>query len=132
MKNFDWYKPCAYDGEQKRRFHAQAKNRLKELAGQLGFIPADYDLRTNAGGVAVSGEVTLHHSALYVQVCQPATGWDSGILIRSCESRKDYTGGPNHFAPLSWLDDIPQLAHRCHAVIKHGKQPWIIGQGARP
>jgi hypothetical protein len=53
------------------------------------------------------------------------------ILIRSCEGRKDYTGGPNHFAPLSLLDDVPQLAHRCRAVIKHGKQPWIIAQGVR-
>ena len=37
MNQFDWYKPCAYDDEQKRRFHTQAKKRLKELAGQLGF-----------------------------------------------------------------------------------------------
>ncbi len=123
MTQFDWYKPCAYDGEQKRRFHAQAKKRLKELASQLGFIPAGHDLRTNAGGVAVSGEITLHAYTLYVQVSQPATGWDSGILIRSCEGRKDYTGGPNHFAPLSWLDDIPQLAHRCRSVLNEGAQP---------
>ena len=63
---------------------------------------------------------TLHGEHLYVQICQPATGWDSGILIRTCEGRKDYTGGANHFAPLSWLDDIPQLAHRCRAVLARG------------
>jgi len=131
MTNFDWYKPCAYDDEQKRRFHREAKKRLKELAGELGFTSAGHDLRTNAGGIAVSGEITLHADTLYVQVSQPATGCDSGILIRSCEGRKDYTGGPNHLCPLSCLDDIPQLAHHCRAVIKNGKQPWIIGQGAR-
>jgi hypothetical protein len=131
MTEFDWYKPCAYDDDQKRRFHREAKKRLKALAAELGFKFQDYDLRTNAGGIAVSGEITLHEARLYVQVCQPATGWDSGILIRGCEGRKDYTGGPNHFAPLCWLDDIPQLAYRCRATIGRGKRPWIIGEGVR-
>jgi hypothetical protein len=78
-------------------------------------------VRSNLGGVAVSGEATLHGQNLYVQICQPATGWDRGILIRTCEGRKDYTGGRNHFAPLSWLDDLPQLAHRCRAVLEGGR-----------
>ena len=63
-------------------------------------------MRSNRGGVAVSGEVTLHGQNLYVQICQPATGHDSGILIRTCEGRKDYTGGANNFAPLSLLDNL--------------------------
>ena len=113
----NWSKPCAYDEAQKRAFHAAGKKRLKALAAELGFERGAFDLRSNQGGVAVSGEVTLHHSELYVQICQPATGWDSGILIRTCKGRKDYTGGRNHFAPLSWLDDLPQLAHRCRAVM---------------
>src|SRR3546814_14054234 len=66
----------------------------------LDFAPASFDLRSNQGGIAVSGEITLHHEHVYVQVCQPATGADSGILIRSCKGRRDYTGGPNNFAPL--------------------------------
>ncbi len=73
--------------------------------------------------IAVSGEVTLHHSALYVQICQPATGLDSGILMRTCQGRKDYTGGRNYFAPLSRLDDIPRLAERCRAVLNEGGRP---------
>jgi len=73
--------------------------------------------------IAVSGEVTLHHEQLYVQICQPATGCDSGILIRTCRGRKDYTGGRNHFAPLSLLDDIPVLALRCSAVLQQGGAP---------
>jgi hypothetical protein len=132
MTPFDWYQRCAYDDEQKTRFHREAKKRLKALAGALGFEPQSYDLRSNAGGIAVSGEITLHHDGLYVQVSQPASGWDSGILIRSCDGRRDYTGGPNHFAPLSWLDAIPRLAQRCRAIMEHGKRPWIIGEGVRP
>ncbi len=123
MTDINWYKPCAYDDGQKRRFHAEARKRLKALAEELRFPPGSYDQRSNQGGIAVSGEITVHHDQLYVQVCQPATGWDSGILIRTCQGRKDYTGGRNHFAPLSWLDDIPQLAHRCRAVLKEGARP---------
>ncbi len=123
MTGIDWYKPCAYDDAQKHIFHATGRKRLKALAAALGFEPESYDLRSNLGGIAVSGEVTLHHSALYVQICQPATGWDSGILMRTCQGRKDYTGGPNTFAPLSRLDDIPRLAERCRAVLYEGGRP---------
>lgn len=120
MKNFDWYKRCAYDGEQKRLFHSTGRKRLGALAEALRFAPGSFDLRSNPGGIAVSGEVTLHHERLYVQICQPATGADSGILTRTCRGRKDHTGSRNHFAPLSWLDDLPQLAHRCRGVMSEG------------
>jgi hypothetical protein len=113
----DWYAPCAYAPEQKRCFHATARTRLRRLAAELGFSSSSYDLRSNPAGIAVSGEITLHHERVYVQVCQPATRADSGILIRSCEGRKDYIGGRNHFAPLSMLDDIPALAARVRAVM---------------
>ena len=113
----NWYLRCAYAPEQKRRFHAAARARLRKLAKALGFAPASYDLRNNQGGIAVSGEITLHHDRVYLQVCQPATGHDSGILIRICQGRRDYTGGRNHFVPLALLDDIPALAARVHAVI---------------
>ena len=116
----DWYTRCAYASEQKQHFHATARARLRKLASALGFPPGTYDLRSNQGGIAVSGEITLHHERVYVQVCQPATGADSGILIRTCEGRRDYTGGRNHFAPLALLDDIPALAGRVRSVMAAG------------
>ncbi|WP_210210531.1 hypothetical protein [Methylocystis hirsuta] len=39
------------------------------------------------------------------------------MLIRSCEGRRDYTGGRNHFAPLSLLDDPETLAEYVRAVM---------------
>ena len=54
---------------------------------------------------------------IYIQVSQPSTGHDSGILIRRCNGRKDYTGERNHFASLSLLDDLPALAGRVNAVL---------------
>lgn len=113
----DWYSSCSYEPDRKRCFHAVARGRLRRLAAELGFPPASFDLRSNRGGIAVSGEITLHHERVYVQVCQPATHADTGILIRICEGRRDYTGGRNHFAPLSMLDDIPALAARVRTVM---------------
>ncbi|MBA3517439.1 MAG: hypothetical protein H0T75_07320 [Rhizobiales bacterium] len=105
-----WDQPCAYDEAQKRRFHATARARLRQLAVELRLPAGSYDLRSNKGGIAVSGEITLHHEAVYVQVSQSAMGGDMGILIRTCRRRRDYTGGANNFAPLGLLDDLPALA----------------------
>lgn len=116
----DWYTSCSYEPDRKRRLHTVARARLRRLAAELGFPRASFDLRSNQGGIAVSGEITLHHERVYVQVCQPATRADTGILIRTCEGRLDYTGGRNHFAPLSMLDDIPALAARVRAVMAAG------------
>ncbi|WP_051133935.1 hypothetical protein [Methylocystis sp. ATCC 49242] len=114
---FDWYRRCAYDGEQKKAFHRRARTALRALAKELRLSEVSYDLRSNRGGVAVSGEITLHHERVYIQVCQPAIGADSGILIRTCEGRRDYDGGRNHFAPLSLLDHPAELAEYVRVVI---------------
>lgn len=113
----DWDRNVAYDGEAKKAFHRQAKKCLKALASELGFAPGTYDLRSNMGGIAVSGEVTLHHDDIYVQVSKGSGGADRGVMVRTCEGRKDYSGGRNHFAPLSWLDSGDgKLARLCRQV----------------
>jgi hypothetical protein len=109
---FDFRKRVSYDPDAKRLFHTHARRRLLELAAALGFAPCAFDLRSNQGGIAVSGEVTLHADRLYVQVSQPATGHDTGILFRSCEGRRDYVGGVNNFASLDLLHRPAELA-RC-------------------
>jgi hypothetical protein len=113
----DWYARCDYNPEIKQRFHTAARARLRRLAKALDFPPGSFDLRSNPGGIAVSGEITLHHADVYVQVCQPATGADSGILIRTCQDRRDYVGGRNHYAPLRLLDDKTALAAEVRAVL---------------
>jgi hypothetical protein len=107
---FDFRKCVAYDDDAKRRFHRETRRRLLELAAALDLKRCDYDLRSNQGGIAVSGEVTLHADRLYVQASQPATGSDTGILFRTCEGRRDYTGGRNHFASLDLLHRPAALA----------------------
>src|SRR5260370_17811202 len=103
----DWYARCAYDPEVKHRFHIAARAQLRRLATTLGLPPGSFDLRSNLGGIAVSGEITLHHDDVYIQVCQPASGADSGILIRISQGRRDYTAGPNHLAPPPPPHDTP-------------------------
>ena len=117
----NWSRPCAYDAAQKQRFHRTAQVRLRRLADALGFAPGAYDLRSNRGGIAVSGEITLHHERVYVQASQSAVaGATTGLLIRTCRGRRDYTGGRNHLEPLSLLDDTPALARRVRQVIDAG------------
>jgi hypothetical protein len=113
---FQWNKSCSYDDEQKRRFHSTVRARLKKLAAELGLPSGTYEIRSNKGGIAVSGEITLHHDRVYVQVSQFAMTSGHGVLIRTCKGRKDYTGGPNHFVALALLDDIPALAASVRAV----------------
>ena len=82
-------------------------------------------MRSNAGGVAVSGEITLHHDTVYIQVSQSSMGPENGVLIRTCEGRRDYTGGRNHFAPLRLLDDTPALAAEVRAVMAKTGSPGL-------
>ena len=113
---FDFRRSASYDSAAKRAFHSRARRQLKYLADALGLAPGAYDLRSNQGGIAVSGEVTLHADRLYVQACQPATGHDTGILFRTCEGRKDYHGGPNNFAALDLLNRPDELARRIQEI----------------
>ncbi|MBA3448357.1 MAG: hypothetical protein H0T56_12260 [Pseudaminobacter sp.] len=113
---FQWHKSCSYDGEQKKRFHLAARARLRKLATELRLPSGTYIIRSNRGGIAVSGEITLHHGRAYVQVSQFALTSGHGILIRTCKGRRDYTGGPNNFVALTLLDDIPAFAACVRAV----------------
>ena len=114
---FDWRQRCAYDGAQKKLFHAKGRAALRALAKELRLSPDSFDVRSCRGGVAVSGEIILHGENVYIQISQPATGADSGVLIRSCNGRRDYEGGRNHFAPLSLLDEPAALASYVRAVM---------------
>ncbi len=60
MANFDWIKPSAHNEPQKHRFHREARKRLQVLAEELFLTRHSYGVRSNKGGVAVSGEITLH------------------------------------------------------------------------
>ncbi len=99
-----------YDAEAKRAFHREARAALAALARQLGLVPDDYDLRINAGGIAVSGEVTLHSEKFYVQISCGIMGPGRKILYRRCKGRRDYCGDRNHFADIALAIDAARFA----------------------
>jgi hypothetical protein len=82
----------------KAEFHKWGKQACKEIATALGLPKGTYDIRSNPGGVAVSGEVTLHAENLYLQL---STGIDFGrgreFMFRRCNGRSDYTGQQNQW-----------------------------------
>lgn len=115
--DFDFRKPVAFDDAAKRRFHLAARRQLQRLAQALGLQRSDFDLRVNKAGIAVSGEVTMHSERIYVQVCQSVLSDENGILFRACAGRRDFSGGPNHFAPLDMLNRPTALARRIRETL---------------
>ncbi len=109
------YSRAAYNAENKAAFHRTCRTLLRGLAAKLNECDCygvHDPIRSNQGGPAVSGEITLHYDKLYVQVSQPAVGtMETGVMFRLCRSRKDYAGLQNNFAPLSMLlpDNVEAL-----------------------
>jgi hypothetical protein len=94
----------------KALYHKIGKQQLKKLAIALDLQSGTYDIRSNKGGIAVCGEITLHTDTLYCQLSQSCLGTGHEILFRSCKGRKDYTGGSNNFASAKCLDNPENFA----------------------
>lgn len=99
----------AYNDAAKREFLRMSEQMAIMLAARMGLNEDQYDVRVNKGGVAVSGEVTLHTDNHYVQFSQSSVNLER-FLVRSCKGRKDYTGGKNHFVNWSALRDMGKVA----------------------
>lgn len=95
--------------ERKVTLHKSGRSWLRYVAEALGLEPGSYDVRSNMGGIAVSGEVTLHGESIYVQLSESCLHPGISIMYRSCKGRKDYTGGSNNFQRLADLVDKENL-----------------------
>jgi len=93
-------KSFSYNESNKDQFHRAGKKALKALATKLELPEGSFDVRSNKGGIAVSGEVTLHSNNLYVQISESFTGRGLQVMFRTCKGRNDYTGGQNNFADI--------------------------------
>ena len=98
----------------KPEFHQKAKKVLRHVAEQLGLKKGEFNIRSNMGGIAVSGEVTLHANDIYIQM----DAWNMGgkFMFRSCKGQRDYTGGTNNW--MFWKDirDIDKAIERFQQV----------------
>lgn len=92
---------CSYEDANKASFRRLALRLLKEVAEIMGLNKGTCDIRYNPGGIAVSGDATLHGEKVYVSL--NADGFSGGILVRSCKGRKDYVGGTNRWFSLDRL-----------------------------
>lgn len=104
MKQDLGYNPTA-----KKQFHTAARRCLNKLAKELSLEKGEFDLRSNQGGIAVSGEVTLHTDWCYVQVSQPFGFRGTEVMYRLCEGRKDYCGKTNNFTSPEVLEERPDM-----------------------
>lgn len=119
---FQWDKSCSYDEQQKKTLSYDGAFKAEEARRRTQSATRQLRCRSNKAGMAVSGEVTLHHACAYIQVGQFGFASGHGILIRTCKGRKDYIGGPNHFVDLTMLDDISALAAAVRAITGIGRQ----------
>lgn len=86
----------------KETLHRSGKRLLKEIAGRLKLPENTYEIRSCKGGNAVMGEVILHSDHLYLQI-HFGSERVLKVLYRSCEGRKDYSGGMNRLESVSGL-----------------------------
>lgn len=95
MVNFD-----TYDAQAKQKFHNQARKVLREIAKKIGVEKSEFNVSSNKAGPASVGEVTFHSDKLYIQIggLNP-----ENVLYRSCNGRKDSTGGTNQWTDMSEL-----------------------------
>jgi hypothetical protein len=89
-----------YNEDNKGEYRALGRHILKAIADALGLVRGQYDIRWNPGGIAVSGDHTLHTDKLYLAL-HDNCGFGF-FYYRSCKGRKDYAGGPNQ--NVRWAD----------------------------
>jgi len=106
----------AYEADRKAFFHREGKRILNQIAQKLGLQAGEYSIRSNMGGIAVSGEVTLHADWIYIQFSQSSLGPDFGFMWRTCKHQKDYTGGPNRWMKWEELRDLDAAVEKFNQV----------------
>lgn len=113
---------CTYHEANKKEFKRLSQKLLRALATELGLERTDRDIRYNPGGIAVSGDSTLHADHLYVTF--NVDGFGLGVLVRTCKHRKDYTGGPNRWFSFERLKStgVPGLTAFARQVLDEGQR----------
>lgn len=105
----------------KDTLHSAGKSFLRALADDLGLAKGEFDVRSNLGGIAVAGEVTLHGESIYVQLSDTCLG-PAGvrILFRSCSGRKDCCGHQNHYITMARLQEgaYDQFVAQCKTLME--------------
>lgn len=105
-----------YKEEEKKQFAVLSKKSCSRLQQKLRLAP--FEIRRNEGGIAVSGETTLHGMrrdgvGIYIQfTCDGFS--ENAALVRMVTSMKDFTGAANQYIrPGPQFEErIAELAER--------------------
>ena len=101
-----------YQADKKRQFRLDALFVLKAIADLMELQKDEFEIRWNEGGIAVSGEATLHSNEIYIQFAQSAGGGNASFMWRTCKGQKDYTGGFNRWANWKSLLNLDTFVER--------------------
>jgi len=112
-----------YQADKKRQFKLDALYFLRRVAVLMQLQKDEYQIRWNEGGIAVSGDATLHSNDIYIQFSQSR----GGFMWRTCKGQKDYCGGFNRWANWESLLEIETFVERVLEVRAQGRRAAEIG-----
>jgi hypothetical protein len=99
----------------KEEMHRLGKSILRQLAETMHLAKAEFDIRSNMGGIAVNGEITLHAPEFYLQL--GGTFCTGKFMWRTCNGMRDYCGDFNRFAANEALAHLAPLANTIRFAI---------------
>src|SRR3546814_10572374 len=91
---------------------------MRRLADALALDEGSFDIRSNKGGPAVSGEVTLHGEDVWVQLSLGLSGPDREVCFRKVQGRDDHLGDRNCWASIRELVDPGRFAARIRRELR--------------
>jgi len=112
------YRGVSYDEAAKRVFHAEARTAMRRLAEALELDEGSYDIRSNKGGPAVSGEITLHGEEVWVRLSLDVFGPGREVAFRQVRGRDDHMGDRNRWASVNELLAPDRFAVRLRAEMR--------------
>src|SRR3546814_4432038 len=91
---------------------------MRRLADARALDEGSFDIRSNKGGPAVSGEVTLHGEDVWVQLSLGLSGPDREVCFRKVQGRDDHLGDRNCWASIRELVDPGRFAARIRRELR--------------
>ena len=99
---------CGYNSELKAEYQRLGKKILKKIVDCLGLKRGEYRLSWNPGGIAVSGDHTLHTDKFYLALSDNCNM--GSFYYRTCSSMRDYCGNQNiHISRDTFPDKFSNL-----------------------
>lgn len=112
------YRGVSFDEAAKRVFHIEARSAMRRLAEALELRDGSYDVRSNKGGPAVSGEITLHGEEVWVRLSLGVFGPGNEVAFRQVRGRDDHCGDRNRWASVNELLAPDRFAARLRRELR--------------